>query len=78
MRMLLPCHAAAGDNRRMRYHLRTLLILLAVGPSLVGCQVEHGGAGIGGNAPDDTIYYDPEPEFHSATEAGKAEASTQP
>jgi hypothetical protein len=52
----------------MNYRRRTLLIMLALGPPLAGCQIEEGGADLGANPNGDIIYYDPGPEFHDARE----------
>ncbi len=62
----------------MRFSLRTLSILLAVGLPFVGCGVRLGGGGNGGRNSDEVIYYPPGPEIEKMRIDAKSQSTTTP
>ncbi len=60
----------------MQYRLRTLLILLIVGP-MVGCFAPVGG-GTGDGESDEVIYYPPGPEFRKTQNGAEMQPTSTP
>ena len=71
-------HRVSFLTAQMRYRLRTLLILLAVGLPFAGCGVRVGGGGIGASEWDDVIFYPPGPEIQKARNNAKVQPTTTP